>query len=295
MKTRFFDSNKTFYFINSIILIFAVLIIALPLLNVLASSFSSSSAVVRGQVRFWPIGFNLDAYKQIFESKALWQGFLNSFFYTIFGTLINIVMTVMAAYPLSTKDFVGRNVIMYMFLFVMIFTAPLIPTYLNIRDLGLLDSVWALVLPGAISVQNMIIARTFFTSSIPGEMLEASRIDGADDITILFRIILPLAKPILAVLVLYYAISHWNSYFNAFIYLNSNDKFPLQVVLRNILSTSASLQEMANLTADQSERAAILETMKYAIIVFGSLPMVILYPFVQKYFVKGVMIGSVKG
>lgn len=295
MKKRFFDNNKAFYVINSVILILAVLVIALPLLNVLASSFSSSSAVIRGQVGFLPVDFNLNAYAQILESKALWLGFLNSFFYTFLGTIINIVMTVMVAYPLSTKDFVGRNVIMKLFLFIMVFAAPLIPTYLNVRSLGLLDSVWALVLPGAISVQNMIIARTFFASSIPGEMLEASRIDGADDITILFRIVLPLAKPILAVLVLYYAISHWNSYFNAFIYLNSSDKFPLQVVLRNILSTSESLQEMTSLTTNQSERAAILETMKYAIIVFGSLPMVVLYPFVQKYFVKGVMIGSVKG
>ncbi|WP_321006744.1 carbohydrate ABC transporter permease [Hungatella sp.] len=295
MKKRFFNNNKAFYVINSVILILAVLVIALPLLNVLASSFSSSSAVIRGQVGFLPVDFNLNAYAQILESKALWLGFLNSFFYTFLGTIINIVMTVMVAYPLSTKDFVGRNVIMKLFLFIMVFAAPLIPTYLNVRSLGLLDSVWALVLPGAISVQNMIIARTFFASSIPGEMLEASRIDGADDITILFRIVLPLAKPILAVLVLYYAISHWNSYFNAFIYLNSSDKFPLQVVLRNILSTSESLQEMTTLTTNQSERAAILETMKYAIIVFGSLPMVVLYPFVQKYFVKGVMIGSVKG
>ena len=295
MKKRFFNNNKAFYVINSVILILAVLVIALPLLNVLASSFSSASAVIRGQVGFLPVDFNLNAYAQILESKALWLGFLNSFFYTFLGTIINIVMTVMVAYPLSTKDFVGRNVIMKLFLFIMVFAAPLIPTYLNVRSLGLLDSVWALVLPGAISVQNMIIARTFFASSIPGEMLEASRIDGADDITILFRIVLPLAKPILAVLVLYYAISHWNSYFNAFIYLNSSDKFPLQVVLRNILSTSESLQEMTTLTTNQSERAAILETMKYAIIVFGSLPMVVLYPFVQKYFVKGVMIGSVKG
>lgn len=295
MKKQFFNNNKAFYAINSVILILAVLVIALPLLNVLASSFSSSSAVIRGQVGFLPVEFNLNAYAQILESKALWLGFLNSFFYTFLGTIINIVMTVMVAYPLSTKDFVGRNVIMKLFLFIMVFAAPLIPTYLNVRSLGLLDSVWALVLPGAISVQNMIIARTFFASSIPGEMLEASRIDGADDITILFRIVLPLAKPILAVLVLYYAISHWNSYFNAFIYLNSSDKFPLQVVLRNILSTSESLQEMTSLTTNQSERAAILETMKYAIIVFGSLPMVVLYPFVQKYFVKGVMIGSVKG
>ena len=194
----------------------------------------------------------------------------------------------------SVKDFIGRKVISALFIFVMIFTAPLIPTYLNVKNLGLLDSMWALILPGAISVYNMIIARTYFQNSIPGEMLESARLDGCDDIRVLVNMVLPLSKSILAVLVLYYAIAHWNSYFDAFIYLSSENKFTLQVVLRNIMNSVAALEEMAT-TAEQSMRAANIEVLKYAIIVFGSIPLIILYPFVQKHFVKGVMIGSVKG
>ena len=176
----------------------------------------------------------------------------------------------------------------------MIFSAPLIPTYLNIKSLGLLDSMWALILPGAISVYNMVIARTYFQNSIPGEMLESARLDGCDDWKILINMILPLSKSIIAVLVLYYAVSHWNSYFDAFIYLSSESKFTLQVVLRNIMSSVKALEEMTT-TVEQSVRAANIEVLKYAVIVFGSIPLIVLYPFVQKHFVKGVMIGSVKG
>ena len=204
-------------------------------------------------------------------------------------------MTILAAYPLSVKDFVGRGIFTGLFVFTMIFSAPLIPTFLNIEELGLLDSIWVMVLPGAISVYNLIIARTFFQNTIPDEMVEAARLDGADDICVLTKLVLPLSKSILAVLVLYYAIAHWNSYFDAYIYLSSEDKFTLQVVLRNIMSTAAALQEMADATVDQSKRAAMIEVLKYAVIVFGSLPVIALYPFVQKHFVKGVMIGSLKG
>ena len=271
-----------------------LLLVAMPILNVAASSLSSPSAVIRGQVSFWPKGWNIDAYKEIFSNRSLLTGYKNSIIYTMVGTCVNIVLTIMAAYPLSVKDFVGRKVISALFIFVMIFTAPLIPTYLNVKSLGLLDSMWALILPGAISVYNMIIARTYFQNSIPGEMLESARLDGCDDIRVLVNMVLPLSKSILAVLVLYYAIAHWNSYFDAFIYLSSENKFTLQVVLRNIMNSVAALEEMAT-TAEQSMRAANIEVLKYAIIVFGSIPLIILYPFVQKHFVKGVMIGSVKG
>ncbi len=288
------DSNKCFHIVNTMLLILCFLIIALPVLNVIASSLSTPGAVIRGQVRFWPKGWNVDAYKQIFTNKMLITGYKNSIVYTLVGTGINIIMTVLAAYPLSVKDLWGRKVFASLFIFVMIFTAPLIPTYLNVRDLGLLDSMWALILPGAISVYNMIIARTYFQNSIPGEMLESARLDGCDDIKILTRMVLPLSKSILAVLVLYYAVAHWNSYFDAFIYLSSDTKFTLQVVLRNIMSSAKALEEMAT-TVEQSMRAANIEVLKYAVIVFGSIPLIILYPFVQKHFVKGVMIGSVKG
>ena len=257
-----------------------LLLVAMPILNVVVSSLSSPSAVIRGQVSFWPKGWNIDAYKEIFSNRSLLTGYKNSIIYTIVGTCVNIVLTIMAAYPLSVKDFIGRKVISALFIFVMIFTAPLIPTYLNVKNLGLLD--------------NMIIARTYFQNSIPGEMLESARLDGCDDIRVLVNMVLPLSKSILAVLVLYYAIAHWNSYFDAFIYLSSENKFTLQVVLRNIMNSVAALEEMAT-TAEQSMRAANIEVLKYAIIVFGSIPLIILYPFVQKHFVKGVMIGSVKG
>ena len=278
-------SNRIFYIVNTVLLMICLLLVAMPILNVVASSLSSPSAVIRGQVSFWPKGWNIDAYKEIFSNRSLLTGYKNSIIYTIVGTCVNIVLTIMAAYPLSVKDFIGRKVISALFIFVMIFTAPLIPTYLNVKNLGLLDSMWALILPGAISVYNMIIARTYFQNSIPGEMLESARLDGCDDIRVLVN---------MAVLVLYYAIAHWNSYFDAFIYLSSENKFTLQVVLRNIMNSVAALEEMAT-TAEQSMRAANIEVLKYAIIVFGSIPLIILYPFVQKHFVKGVMIGSVKG
>ena len=289
-------SDVIFHVCNTILLLLCFIIVAVPLLNVLASSLSTPNAVVTGKVGIWPVGWNIDAYIQIFQSRMLLTGYANSILYTVVGTVINIVMTVMAAYPLAIKKFVGRNVFTGLFVFTMIFSAPLIPTYLNIRDLGLIDSMWALVLPGAISVYNMIIARTYFQNSIPEEMLEAAGLDGANDTQILLKLVLPLSKSIIAVLTLYYAVSHWNSYFDPYIYLNSEEKFTLQVVLRNIMSTAAALQEMTDtISADQSQRAALIEVLKYAIIVFGSLPVILLYPFVQKHFVKGVMIGSVKG
>ena len=266
-------SDVIFHVCNTILLLLCFIIVAVPLLNVLASSLSTPNAVVTGKVGIWPVGWNIDAYVQIFQSRMLLTGYANSILYTVVGTVINIVMTVMAAYPLAIKKFVGRGIFTGLFVFTMIFSAPLIPTYLNIRDLGLLDTMWALVLPGAISVYNMIIARTYFQNSIPEEMLEAAGLDGANDTQILLKLVLPLSKSIIAVLTLYYAVAHWNAYFDPYIYLNSEEKFTLQVVLRNIMSTAA----------------------KYAIIVFGSLPVILLYPFVQKHFVKGVMIGSLKG
>lgn len=293
--SRIFASNKVFHIINTTYLILALLIVTIPLLNVLASSFSEPGAVITGKVTIFPKGFNIDAYKQIFKSRLLITGFKNSVVYTVVGTAINIIMTIMAAYPLAIKDFVGRKLITSLFVFTMIFSAPLIPTFLNIDNLGLLDSMWVMVLPGAISVFNMVIARTYFQNSIPEEMLEAAHLDGASDLKILIDLVLPLSKSIIAVLTLYYAISHWNSYFDAYIYLSTETKFTLQVVLRNIMSTAAALQEMVDTSVDQSNRAATIEVLKYAVIVFGSIPMVALYPFVQKHFVKGVMIGSLKG
>lgn len=288
-------ADHVFYLLNYCFLCACMMIVATPLLNVIAQSLSSPRAVIAGRVTFWPVEFSTMAYREVFRSKLLIDGYKNSIVYTTVGTCINIVMTVMAAYPLSRPDFVGRNIITKLFVFTMIFTAPLIPTYLNIRNLGMLDKIWAITVPGAISVYNMIIARTFFQNSIPDEMIKAAELDGADDIQIIFMIILPLSKAVLAVLVLFYAVGHWNAYFDAMIYFNSQSKFPLQLALRDILSNAGAIENMTNISIEQSMRLATVEVMKYAIIVFGSLPVICLYPFIQKYFVKGVMIGSLKG
>lgn len=298
MKKRISNSvsDKIFYFVNGLFLFICLLLVAFPILNVMSQSFSSPKAVIAGKVFIWPVDFNFDAYIQIFKSKLLMSGYKNSIIYTSAGTLINIIMTVAIAYPLSRRDFAGRGSITGIFVFTMIFSAPLIPTYLNIKNLGLLDTFWVMVIPGAISVYNMIIARTFFQNTIPTELFESSELDGATDIQVLTKVVLPLSKPILAVLVLYYAVSHWNSYFDGLIYLSTETKFPLQVVLRNILSSVQMLEQMVSTTSVQdAQRLAAVEVMKYSIIVFGSIPVLLLYPYVQKYFVKGVMIGSLKG
>ena len=288
-------ADRLFSVVNTCLLIFALLIVALPILYVIAQSLSTPQEVIAGRVLFWPRRITLIAYKEIFRSKMLLSGYKNSIIYTFTGTVLNVVMTVMCAYPLSRKDFVGRKQIMWLFVFTMIFSAPLIPSFINVRNLKMLNTIWAIIIPGAISAYNMVIARTFFMSNIPDEMIEAADLDGASDMQILIKLVLPLSKAVIAVLVLFYAVGHWNSYFDAFIYLNSEDKLPLQVILRNILANAKMIEEMADATVEQSERLALVEVLKYAVIVFGSLPVLILYPFVQKYFVKGIMIGSVKG
>lgn len=288
-------ADRAFDVINTLLLTFALLVVLIPLLHVIAQSLSAPNEVIAGRVFIVPRKITLVAYKEIFRSKLLLSGYGNSILYTVLGTIVNIVMTIVCAYPLSRKDFLGRKWMMWLFVFTMIFSAPLIPTYLNIRNLGMLDSIWVMLLPGAINVYNMVVARTFFMSTIPDEMIEAAELDGASDLQIVWHLVLPLSKSILAVLTLFYAVGHWNSYFDAFIYLSSENKLPLQVVLRNILANAKMIEEMADATVEQSQRLAMVEVLKYAVIVFGSLPVIMLYPFVQKHFVKGVMVGSIKG
>ena len=288
-------SDKAFIVLNYVLLALALLIVLIPLLHVVAQSVSAPTEVVAGRVFIIPMKPTLIAYREIFRSKLLLSGYGNSILYTVVGTLVNILMTILCAYPLSRKDFIGRKWMMWLFVFTMIFSAPLIPTYLNVRNLKLIDTMWAVILPGAIGVYNMVVARTFFMNTIPDEMIEAAELDGASDLQIVRLIVLPLSKAIMAVLTLFYAVSHWNSYFDAFMYLSSENKLPLQVVLRNILANAKLIEEMANASVEQSQRLAMVEVLKYAVIVFGSLPVIMLYPFVQKHFVKGVMVGSIKG
>lgn len=295
-KIKYSHTDKIFYVINHTFLLLSLLVVLFPLLNVVAQSFSSPTAVITGKVFIWPVDFSLDAYKRIFNNQDLLMGFGNTFFYTIFGTLVNVTLTVMAGYPLSKKDFYGKKAIIGMFIFTMIFNGGLIPSYLLVKNLGLYNTRWAIIIPTAMSVWNVMIARTFFQNTIPDELCESAEIDGASDIKIIASMILPLSKPIIAVLTLFYAVDHWNEFFNPMIYLQTKTLLPLQVVLRNILADAKMIEEMANIVNEQQANSlALVEVLKYAIIVFASIPVLIMYPFVQKYFTQGIMIGSLKG
>ncbi|MDQ0255880.1 putative aldouronate transport system permease protein [Evansella vedderi] len=287
-------SDKVVDIINYFLLVIVALLVIYPLLFVLSASLSDPRSVINGEVWLWPKGFTLDAYAKLFQNQDLIRGFVNTFKYTSVGTIINIVLTIMAAYPLSRRDFVGRNVLMAILVFTMFFSGGLIPLYLLIRDLGMLDTFWVMVIPNAVSIFNIIIMRTFF-QSIPWELQEASIIDGCSNIQILTKIILPLSMPVIAVMVLFYSVGHWNSYFNALIYLTDRDKFPLQLILREILIQSQTDEMIQSTTESIVEQQMMVEGLKYAVLIVSSLPMLILYPFLQRYFVTGLMIGSIKG
>ena len=285
-------------FETGIIILLAILtvLIIYPLVYVVSASFSDALMVAAGRVILWPVSFTTDNYAQVFKNQSLVTGFCNSMLIMGMGTALNLVMTILAAYPLSRRDLWGRNVLMKLITFTMFFSGGLIPTYLMVgKTLGLMNSWLALILPGAISVYNMIIMRTYFTSSIPYEIQEAANIDGASHFGTLMRIMLPLSGPVIAVIGLYYAVGHWNSYFSALLYIREEVLQPLQLHLRKILILNSS-QTMMDMASDEAARQAMrAETIKYAVIVVSSVPMLIIYPFVQRFFVKGVMIGSVKG
>jgi ABC-type glycerol-3-phosphate transport system permease component len=288
-------SDRLFYVIDYTLLIFAGLVVFLPLMNVFSSALSEPSMVLAGRVRFWPKGFTISTIELIFRNPAIMTGFFNTLFYAATGTCLNLVLTVMCAYPLSRAEFAGRNIFMLIFAFTMMFGGGMIPTYINIRNLGLLNTRWVMILPGALAVWNMVLARTFFQNTIPKEMYESAEMDGAGDIRILITIVLPLSAPILAVLTLFYAVGHWNSYFDAMMYLSSQKLFNIQLILRNaIANISNLLNETGDLT-DQEKTLAFAEASKYAMIVISLVPVLVIYPFVQKYFIRGIMIGALKG
>lgn len=278
-----------------IILAAITLTVLYPLLYILSSSLSGPNAVVSGKVWLFPVDFSLKAYKSIFHSTQLMMGYYNSIIYTVVGTLINVAFTVMIAFPLSQRGMPGRKIIMLLMMITMFFDGGLIPTYLLVKQLHMLDTRWALWLPGAFSVFQVIIARTFFQTSIPAELQEAAQIDGCRDFRYLISVALPLSKPILAVMTLMYAVGHWNAYFDALIYLRSEHLFPLQYVLRNMLILNAADPAMLAGTTQKLRDQGFEQVLKYALIVVACIPVLIMYPFVQKHFVKGVMIGSLKG
>lgn len=287
--------DKIYYVVTNVVLGLIMLIVLMPLINVIANSFSAPSAVVAGRVKFWPVEFSVRGYEAVFEYDSVLTGYKNSFIYMVVGTVINLVMTMLAAYPLANPKLPYRNAFMMMFTFTMFFGGGMIPNYLLLRDLRMLNTIWAMVIPGAISVYNMIIMRTFIQSNIPMELIEAAELDGCNEFLYLTKIVLPLSKAVIAVIALYYAVAHWNSYFNAFLYLNDPDKKPLQLVLREILVLNSINQEQLLMAEENQAQIGMAELLKYSVIIVASLPVIIMYPFVQRYFVKGVMIGSVKG
>lgn len=295
-KRKLSGADKGFHIFNKIFMVIIFVIFAWPLWFVLIASFSDPNLVTSGKVLLLPKGFYLGGYKMILEYKDILRGYANSIFYTVVGTVLNIVMTICATYPLSRKDFVPQKFFTIIFVFTMYFSGGLVPLFLQVRALGLYNTPLAMIIPGAVSMYNVLILRSFFMTGIPKSLEEAAELDGANTFQMLTKIIIPLAKPTIAVLVLFYAVGHWNDYFSALIYLKDKSLMPLQTVLRDILimgkidMTSGSV-DMAAVTA----KLKVAQTLRYSVIVVSTVPLMLVYPFIQKHFVKGIMLGAVKG
>jgi len=286
--------DLVFDIIICIMLIIILGITIYPLLFVVSASLSDPLSVLEGEIWLFPRELTLDGYKRVFTYDDIMMGYKNTILYTLIGTAINILMTIAGAYPLSRKDFYGRNTIMMFLTFTMFFNGGLIPTYLVIQKLNLINNFWVMILPGAVSMYNLIIMRTFFQTTIPLELQEAAVIDGCSNIKILVKIVIPLSIPVIAVMAIFYGVAHWNAFFDALIYMTDRQKFPLQLILREILIQN-QMDEMMTDTEDIARQQLLAESVKYAVVVVASVPVLILYPILQRYFIKGVMIGAIKG
>lgn len=293
MKKRSFVDNS-FYFIGFLLLGAFVLAIIVPIVYVLIASFMDPTVLQNQGISFDFSKWTIEAYKRVFENRMIWVGFKNSILYSVTFTVLSVGITILAAYPMSKKDLVGKKIFNTFFVITMFFGGGLIPTYLLISDLNMLDTIWAIILPNAFNVWNMILARTYY-QSIPAELREASAVDGASEVLHYFKVLLPVCKPIIAVLALYQFVGMWNSYFDPMIYLSNADMQPLQLVLRSILIQNTPEPGMIADITSMAELAKIAELLKYSTIVVSSLPLLVMYPFFQKYFDKGIMVGSVKG
>lgn len=297
MKTRSTDPDKVFGVINKVMIVLFVLIVLYPLIYIVSASVSDPYYVNSGQMWLFPKGFTLEGYRRIFQSKELLIGYRNTIVYTLLGTFINLAVTLPAAYALSRTDLAGRNIIMGLFVFTMFFDGGLIPVYMLVRDLGMINTIWSMVLPAAASTWNIIVTMTFFRMNIPQSLEEAAEIDGASHIRIFFQLILPLSAPIIAVMALFYGVGHWNQYFGALIYLQDRALWPLQLFLREILiqqKMMTELMQQRGVVEALQEHARIADIIKYAVMIVSSAPLLIVYPFLQRFFVKGIMIGSIK-
>jgi putative aldouronate transport system permease protein len=289
--------DRVFNTVNAAVLVFVVLTVLYPLYFVAIASISDFNLVNSGEVWLLPRGATLEAYQKVLRYEPVWIGYRNTIFYTVFGTLINLSVTLTCAYSLSRRDFVGRSILTALFTFTMFFHGGLIPTFLLVKSLGMVDTIWAMLIPNAAAMWNIIITRTYFQTAIPFELQEAAKIDGCSNVRIFTTVVLPLSAPIVAVMALFYGVMHWNALFNALIYLSNRSLFPLQLFLREVLIQN----QIFDLTvdSDQMESAVhqmqMAELMKYALIIVSSVPILMVYPFLQRYFVQGVLVGAVKG
>lgn len=292
--------DMVFNIINGLLIALILIVVLYPLYFIIIASISDPYSVAKGNVTLLPSGFTLDAYKEVMRNDNVWIGYKNSLIYTVVGTVFDLILCIPCAYALSKDDLPWKKGFNWVFLFTMYFSGGMIPTYLLVKNLGLLNSPWALIVLNAVNVYNVIVARTYFQNSIPGALYEAATIDGASAFRQFFQIALPLAKPILAVLTLYFGVQHWNSYFTPMLYLTKKNLYPLQLVLKNILITSQEAMniDISGMSAAEIEmvqyQAYMAEAMKYALIFIASAPMLAAYPFVQKHFTQGIMVGSVK-
>lgn len=294
-KIRVAKGEAAFYLINSIFLAVFFISVLYPIVYVLSASISSPRAVMSGQVILWPVELSLKGYEAAFRNSALLTGYANSMIYAVVGTLFNVGITLTTGYALSRHELIGRQFFNLLFAFTMWFGGGLIPNYLLVRSLGIMNTRWAMWLPGMMSVWNMVLCRTYIRNTIPEELFEAVMMDGYGYFRFFTRIVLPLSGAIIAVLTMFYAIGHWNAYFNAFIYLNNPALYPLQIILRDILiQNQLEMEAVSEVTSSYAD-IGVVEVLKYAVIMLACLPLWIIYPFVQRFFVKGVMIGSLKG
>lgn len=288
--------DKVFYAVIYVVLSLLTVCVLIPILYVIANSFSSGSAVVAGKVFIWPVDFSLEGYQAIFSDKSILQGYGNTILYTVVGTAFDVLLTIAAAWPLSRKDLPGRGFLMTLFVITMIFKGGMIPDFLLVRSLGIMNTRWAIILPMALNVYNMVILRTFFANTIPLELMEAAQLDGCTEFKFLRKIVLPLSKSGIAVIVLYYAVFHWNAFFNAFLYLSKQEYYPLQLVLREfLLASTLDAADMMSMSSESTNYLNRSEVIKFGLILVACVPIWCVYPFVQKHFVKGVMLGAIKG
>ncbi len=293
MKIRQSREDRAFTAVIAVVVGLIMLLTIYPLYIVVISSFSAPMEVISGHVWLLPQGFSGEGYRRVFQNSDIFMSYKNTIIYTVLGTAVSLFFTLSAAYPLSRKKLYGRTGLMLLFTFTMFFKGGMIPTYLTVKGLGLYNNIWVMVLMGSLSIYNMIVARTFLQNTIPNEIYEATEMDGANDIQVFFQIVLPLSMPILAVLSLFYAVGIWNNYFTGLIYLKSRSLYPLQLVLREILVTDTS--DMTDTLEANMNKLLVQESVKYCVIVVSSVPMLVLYPFLQRFFTKGVMIGAIKG